>query len=182
MNASNANPLEFSRPFAIEDIAPGGSDVLLKATPDERRKLAERFGLLSLETLTARLTITRGASGIPVRVHGRLDAVLVQECVVSLEPVRSKINELLEVAFAPVGDEPMGDLLDPDQPDPPEPLDGDSVELGEIVAQYLSLAIDPYPKRAGAAPPDWQQASPHGGDESADNPFSILADLRKKLG
>ena len=37
-----------------------------------------------------------------------------------------------------------------DEADLPEPLEGDKIDLGEIVAQFLSVSIDPYPRAPGA--------------------------------
>ena len=36
------------------------------------------------------------------------------------------------------------------QADAPEPLSGNLLDVGEIVAEQLSLAADPYPRRPGA--------------------------------
>lgn len=167
---------EFSRPFAIEDIEPKGTSVELVADEEERRRLAERFDLLSLDRLVARLELTRGASGIPIRVRGRLKAAVVQRCVVSLEPVASEIEEAVEAEYAPAVAEGQEEVFRLDEPEPPEPLEGDSLELGELVAQHLSVALDPYPRKEGAEPPKWEKPE----DRERDNPFSVLASLSKK--
>lgn len=171
---------EFSRPLAIEDIGHDGAVLTLEATAEERGRLAERFGLLALDSLTADLTVTRGASGIPIRVRGRLHASVVQECVVSLDPVPSEINELVETEYAPAAEDGTEEAFDPDEPEPPEPLEGDSVDLGELVAQHLSMALDPYPRKEGAEPPEWDAEPGENGEKEADSPFSALAQLRKK--
>lgn len=171
---------EFSRRLAIDDIARDGSVVTLEATADERRRLAERFGLLALDRLTATLTVTRGLSGIPIRVQGRLSASVVQECVVSLEPVSSEINEIIDVEYVPMADDGDSEGFSLDEPEPPEALDGDSLELGELVAQHMSLALDPYPRKEGAKPPEWESGGAEDGENVAENPFSVLAGLRKK--
>ena len=176
MTSSQAFVPEFSRPFAIEDIEATGTSVELVADAEERRRLAERFDLLSLDRLVAHLEVTRGASGIPIRVCGRLQASVVQSCVVSLEPVASKIDEPVEVEYAPASAEGPEEMVHLDQPDPPEPLEGDTLELGELVAQHLSVALDPYPRKEGAEPPEWAKPA----DSEEDNPFSVLASLRKK--
>lgn len=173
-------PPEFSRPFAIDDIESKGSPVELVADAAERRRLAERFDLLSLDRLVAQLTVTRGASGIPIRVRGRLQASVVQNCILSLEPVASEIDEAVAAEYAPASSEGPEEVFHLDQPEPPEPLEGDTLELGELVAQHLSVALDPYPKKAGVEPLEWGQPGP--AEEATDpaNPFSVLASLRKK--
>ena len=171
---------EFSRPLAIDDIGPEGAALTLEAMPEERQRLAERFGLLALDSLTADLTATRGASGIPIRIRGRLRAAVVQECVISLDPVPGKIEDFIEVEYAPAAEDGGEEVFDPDEPEPPEPLEGDSIDVGELVAQHLSLGLDPYPRKAGAEAPNWDAGQPKAGENEADNPFSVLARLRKK--
>lgn len=182
MNDLENGMLEFSRRMAIDDIAPGGSTVEIEATAGERQKLAERFGLIGIDRLVAQLKLTRGASGIPIRIRGVLEATVVQECVVSLEPVSNKIKELIEVEYGPVDEESGEEVVSLDQPDPPEPLEGDSLELGELLAQHLSVALDPYPKLEGAAAPDWAGSASDAEPDSADKPFAALSRLRKNGG
>lgn len=182
MTSSHEIPLEFSRPFAIEDIGPGGSTIKLETDAEERRRLAARFGLLSLDRLVALLAVTRGASGIPIRVKGRLQASVVQRCIVSLEPVASEIDEPVEAEYGPASTEGPEEVVRLDEPDPPEPLEGDSLELGELVAQHLSVALDPYPRKQGAEAPEWTPPGPAPGVDDPDKPFSVLASLGKKRG
>ena len=53
-----------------------------------------------------------------------------------------------------------------DEEDPPEPIRAGRMELGELVAQHLSLALDPYPRKPGAelpaevVPPDEPERRP----------------------
>ena len=103
-----------------------------------------------------------------------------QECVVSLEPIPSKINELIEVEYAPAAEDGTEEVFHPDQPEPPEPLDSDSVDLGELVAQHLSVALDPYPRKVDAAPLEWDAGGPENAANEGDSPFAVLARLRKK--
>jgi hypothetical protein len=173
-------PPEFFRPFAIDDIGPNGSLVELEADAEERRRLAERFDLLALDRLVAQLVLTRGASGIPIRVSGRLQASVVQRCVATLEPVASEIRDAVEAEYGPASDEGPEEVIHFDQPDPPEPLEGDSIELGELVAQHLSVALDPYPRKQGTEPLDWAEPARTEGGIDPDNPFSVLAPLSKK--
>jgi uncharacterized metal-binding protein YceD (DUF177 family) len=180
MEAAPAFIPEYSFVLALEDIGPEGSELRLEADAGARERLAERFGLLSLDKLVADLTVTRGASGIPIRVRGRLEASVVQECVISLDPVSSEIKELIEVEYVPGAEESLEEELSLDQPDPPEPLDGDSLELGELVAQHLSVGLDPYPRKDGAEAPEWSGNGPEAGEEAIPNPFSVLEQLRKK--
>lgn len=180
MNAMKELLPEFSYILGLDNIAPGGSKLALEADAETRKRLAERFDLLSLDRLVAQLTVTRGASGIPVWVRGWMEASVVQTCIVSLEPVPSNIKELIEVEYAPGATDEVDEEFSLDQPDPPEPLDGDRLELGELVVQHLSIGLDPYPRKAGADASDWVDGEGEQGENVAPSPFAILEQLRKK--
>ncbi|HJM61854.1 MAG TPA: DUF177 domain-containing protein [Alphaproteobacteria bacterium] len=173
---------ELSRPLAVTDI--GNEPMLFEvvADADERTALARRFDLHTLESLTGRLavrrTTARDGSGEAVRVRIDLDAAVVQRCIATLEPVAATLSETgVEVEFALNAD--SGQIAREiaftlDDTDPPEPLADDSIDIGELLAQHLALAIDPYPRSPGAAL-DLQQYEEAATSES---PFSPLAQLR----
>ncbi|MCG8546777.1 MAG: DUF177 domain-containing protein [Alphaproteobacteria bacterium] len=170
--------IEFSRPFAIDDIDAVGTEVEIEAGPAERRRLANRFGLAAINRLTASLTMTRAASGIPIRVAGRFRAEVTQRCVVSLESFDSVVENTLEVEFVPAADMPTEVDFDVDDMDPPEALQGTEIDLGELVAQHLAISLDPYPRKQGAQAPAWNSAV-GGRPSDVDRPFAILEKLRK---
>ena len=170
---------EFSRPLSLDDIEADGTHVTLEAEADERQRLADRFDLLSLQSLTAELLVTRAASGIPVRVFGRLKARVAQRCVVSLKPVQADIDERIEVEYGPPVADAYAEDISLEEADI-EPLTGDRIDLGELVAQHLAVALDPYPRLQDAAPPDWMTDAEKAEDSAADSPFAALEALRKK--
>ncbi|MEM7023065.1 MAG: DUF177 domain-containing protein [Pseudomonadota bacterium] len=91
--------------------------------------------------------LDRCADGRTIRLCGRLEAEVVQSCVVSLEDVPATVAETFECRFAPAGVDLADDLAwDEDL----EQLEGAELDLGEVFAQQLSLALDPYPRAAGA--------------------------------
>jgi uncharacterized metal-binding protein YceD (DUF177 family) len=141
---------ELHRPVRIARIGADGLDVVVESTEAERAVLAARMGLPAIEALVGRFALTSGASGV-VLAHGRLEAVVVQTCVVSLEDFQSRIGEDFAVHFVPEGTER-------DDPDPESideiPYAGDAIDLGEATTEQLALALDPYPHRPGAALPD----------------------------
>lgn len=170
---------EFARPVVLEEIGPDGLDLEIEANADERRRLTERLGLLSLDSLTGRLHLAVPSSGVSVRVTGRFQAHYSQECVVSLDPVESNLDEAVEAEFGPIADEPIASVT-LDGPDPAEPLVDGRIDLGELVVQHLALALDPYPRKSDACPPQWTGDADISGVSSNENPFSVLAALRKK--
>lgn len=170
---------EFSRPVTIESLADEELSREIEADASERAALAKRFGLLALDRLIATVRLKR-LRGSTIRVEGRFVADVVQTCVVTLEPVASHIAEDFTVTFAPAaetGEEAELDLS-PWAEDLPEPLDGESIDIGETVAQFLALALDPYPRRQGVAfeAADFPGLTPEG---ASGGPFAALATLRK---
>ena len=115
-------PAEFSRPIAADQIGPQETEREIVANEAERARLAERFGLLALDRLTARLQLKRGRAGL-IRLHGRFEADVTQACIVTLEPVRAQLAESFTVAFGGVRSAPGGEVvIDLDEEDPAEAL------------------------------------------------------------
>ena len=172
---------EFFRPVDVEDIGPEGLELEIEASSEECESLRRRLGLLSLDDLAADLRLEVTPSGISVKVSGHYRVRVSQECVVTLEPVESNIEETLEAEFGPASDETEISLA-LDEPEPVEPLVDGRIDLGELVVQHLAMALDPYPRKTGAEMPDLSQRSDKYGESANDSPFSVLATLRKKDG
>jgi uncharacterized metal-binding protein YceD (DUF177 family) len=136
-----------ARPVVVDPWPSGGIELSLEATPEERRALALRFGLVSVERLAGHARLERCGKGEIVRLRGRLEAQVIQSCVVSLEDVRATVDEAFECRFTRPGGSVQGDLA---WDDDVEPLEGAELDVGEIFAQQLVLALDPYPRAAGA--------------------------------
>jgi hypothetical protein len=134
-----------ARSVVVDPWLSGGIELTLEATPEECRTLAERFDLVAVEGLVGHASLVR--SGEVLRLRGRLEAQVVQSCVISLEDVRSTIDERFECRFVRPGAGVPDDLAwDQDI----EPLEGIALNVGEIFAQQLALALDPYPRAADA--------------------------------
>jgi uncharacterized metal-binding protein YceD (DUF177 family) len=164
---------EFARPVAIDALAP---DVVvdIAATPDECALLARRLGLLALARLEARVRLKPLGGGL-LRLEMELAADVVQACVVTLEPVASRVSDRATLLYAEAARETTKVVLD-GEAELIEPLDGDVLDIGEAVAQQLSLALDPYP-RAG----DAGMTVPSAGDDGEKHsPFAALAGWKKK--
>ncbi|MBF0168159.1 MAG: DUF177 domain-containing protein, partial [Alphaproteobacteria bacterium] len=82
---------EFSRLVKSAEIPHKGLEFNIEATPNECQKLAQRFGLIAIEALSAHIRLFPVKDLI--RLEGRLKARLVQSCVVTLDPVEQSIDE-----------------------------------------------------------------------------------------
>ncbi|MCK0129307.1 DUF177 domain-containing protein [Erythrobacter sp. F6033] len=135
--------VELSRPTKTRPI-PGGT-ITVEADETERRRLAGRFGLTSIELLRAEIELED--KGKAIRATGTVEARFIQRCAVSFEDFPVTLSEPLDLRFVPEGtlaeshDEEIE--LEADDCDEIE-YSGDTFDLGEAVAQTLGLAIDPY--------------------------------------
>ncbi len=158
---------EFSRVIRAHEVGQRREQAI-DAEAGERAALADRFRLLTLDRLTATLAATREAAGI--RIAGSIAASGTQPCVASGEPVPFAIAEPLALLLTEAV--PGGEDIELGEADlEVEQLSGDEIDLGEIAAQALALALDPWPRAAGVAVPGVI-------DEDAAkrlaNPFSVL--------
>lgn len=167
----------FSRVIApAEPSASRQSSV--EATPSERAGLAVYYGVETIASLRFDYSIDALPSQ-RFRLTGEVRGELTQLCGVTLDPVEESICEpvsieywpehlLIEAGAAGGGAE---ELLDAD---PPEPLVNGRIDLGMIAAEIFASAINPYPRKEGAAF-DWSDGEAEKGESSA---FAALRRLK----
>ena len=160
--------LEMTRPVPAGRVG-AGLVVTVEATAAECVLIASRLMLPSVEALECRWTLRPAPSGV-VEADGSLQARLHQHCVVSLDAFAVELVEEFAVRFVPPGRETQA-ADDPDEPDELV-MEHGVLELGEATVEQLALALDPYPRKPGAALP---------GDatEAPANPFDALAKWRR---
>ena len=179
---------EIERIVDLDRMGPSGAAVEISASDSERAALARRFGFLGLPAFSARVTVDRRAGGGQVVVEGRLRGKIVQACILTLDPVTQELDEAFRIVFkqdlAEERDPESGEAVLNAQVDAPEPLPGNLLDIGEIVAEQLSLAADPYPRRPGVkledVLPKPRQSGRPGRNEQRRHPFAGLAALRDK--
>jgi uncharacterized metal-binding protein YceD (DUF177 family) len=178
---SNATP-EFSRPVLTAKISSTPATYRLTANAAERAALAERFGLVSLDRLEAEVRLERVAGDFHLAAD--LAADLVQSCIVTLEPIPVAIAESFTLCYRPGIDEDEADRLALENPEDEiiEPLMGESIDIGEAVAQQLSVAMDPYPRVSGAqsASAEIEVGEAPDAPIARRNPFDVLAALKRQ--
>jgi len=140
---------EFSRPVTLASLQQGSRQLVIEATAAECDALARRFGLEGVRSLSARLELVPKPSGA-VSLRGTMRAVVDRACVVTLEPMTERIEAPLSVLFRPEGAAAREVTLDVELEEDEEPLSGGVIDAGEVVAQTMALALDPWPKRPGA--------------------------------
>jgi uncharacterized metal-binding protein YceD (DUF177 family) len=169
----------FSRIVAVDPMPDDGFDIAIEADAAERAALASLDGLAAIAKLDAVFRIVRRLrSG--VHVSGRVTAMITQTCVVSLEPFESAIEEPVDVDFMRIEDIEKAEREklssrdqarpDEEEADPPDPIIDGKIDLGALAAEFLALALDPYPRKPGVSFEDILPQVP----EDRESPFAIL--------
>ena len=170
-----------SRPIRVETIPREGLTRRVEADPAERVALAALNNLPALGRLVATFDLRPGAGGI-VEVSGEVAADLTRTCVVTLEPFATRLVEPVNLRFASPSPAPArrgatdGERDDAtlEQQESPDPVVDGVIDLGAIAAEFLTLGLDPYPRKPGVS------FEPPAQDGSADaSPFGELAGPRK---
>jgi uncharacterized metal-binding protein YceD (DUF177 family) len=159
-------------PVRLESVPEAGPLHLdLVADAEVRAALAALAGVRDMPRLEAAIDLVR--HGNRLRATGRVSATVGQTCVVTLEPLVNRVDEPIDVMFAPLAaDDPEDGSEARDTDEPPEPLVDGTADLGAIAAEFLLLGIDPYPRK-----PDAEFAPPVVASEGA-GPFAVLARLK----
>ncbi|MCB1532467.1 MAG: DUF177 domain-containing protein [Alphaproteobacteria bacterium] len=164
----------------------------IKPDEEQRKALARRLEVEEVKAIGAHITLQR--RGQVIFVQGTVSADVVQNCVVTLEPIETHIEEEFEAWFAdPAQAVPLSkarrerDLkkggsevpMLEESEDPEAIIDG-KIDLGELAVQYLSLGINPYPHAEGVEYENPAEAEREASDHRK-NPFAALKDWKDKL-
>jgi len=167
--------LPLSHPVIVASLPDEGTTVTFAPDAKARAGLAKDFGIPGIPALKATVTLRplpRGA----VRVEGHVDAVVTQTCVVTLEDFDEKVSEDIDMRFAPEDQLPEvkpGAEIDVTEAEMPDPLVDGIVDVGAVVAEFLALGLDPYPRKPGAV-----FAIPKEGAPEEVSPFAALGKLK----
>lgn len=186
MNAPHAanDDVPFSYPVKVGHISANPVRIRLEASAEELKALAKFWDVLSVESLKSELQVTRWKRD-GIKITGEVHAAVTQACVVTLEPVPSRIDETIEHIFVPEGSKlakmvtnDVGEIvLDPDGPDTPDQFSGDTIDVGVVVAEFAALALDPYPRKSDVEFPGYGEEIPE--EEKRPSPFAALKDWKK---
>jgi uncharacterized metal-binding protein YceD (DUF177 family) len=159
---------ELLRCLSIAELSPAERQVeKIHVDAVECAAIAERLDILSINSLSVQLELFRDLTG-DVTLVGRIVADIVQACVVTLEPVAQHVEVPLYQRFSGRTEEEEGE-----DEDPVELIADDEIEVGDVIVQNLSLALDPYPRAPEA---EYEEVDDDAGKPSG--PFAALAALR----
>ena len=135
---------EFSRLVRIACLGFKPFRQRIEATPNECQRLSRRFGLLALDRLSAVVELRR-QDGEVLLLEATFEAEFVQACTVTLEPVPDSISDRFALVYGPISKERQEIERGVDGP-AFEPLEGETIDIGEAVAQELSLLLPLCPR------------------------------------
>jgi hypothetical protein len=158
MTLTSRSPVSF--PAHVARLPKNGMPVVIEATAEQRAALAAEHGLLGVRSFRADLMVRPWKAG-GAEVTGVIEADIVQECVVTLDPLENHVSEPVEVQFLPENSNLAPDrfdaggeiMLDAEGPDAPETFADDSIDVGALAEEFFAMGIDPYPRRQGAEQP-----------------------------
>ena len=166
-------------PLAVAQIPETGLHRDIEADQAVRAAVADVGGLRAVLLAQASFDVTPQSGG-RFHVAGHVRARIGQTCVVTLEEIENDIDEPVDLIFAPPEQIPqMAALVDDakeggeEVPDPPEPIENGMIDLGRVATDALLLAVDPYPRKAGAVFEPLVEA-----DDPEDHPFAALKALK----
>jgi hypothetical protein len=186
---------EWSELVEIDKLSIEPKTFHIEASEEECENLSRRLGIERLEDLRADITLQHVKGGM-IQALGTVRAKVIQNCVVSLAPVETEVEEQFEGWF---GDENTAVSFARAKSDreakkanmeveileesvDPEPIVSGRVDIGELTTQHLSLAIDPYPHAPGVK----YELGVDTKDENAPgaslrkSPFEALKDWKEK--
>lgn len=159
----------------VAHLAPGrDNDFVLTTDAATRARIAGYLGIPGVDNLEFKGAL-RATGRQDWALNGRLRARVVQECVITLDPVVTRIDEEVSLLFSPDIATPDADEVEMGDENT-EPL-GQFIDIGAVALEALALALPPYPRREDAELPEAVE------DETPTEtrkPFAGLGDLLKK--
>lgn len=153
----------------------------LAPSADERADLAQELGLSGIKKLTFEGEISPDGAK-DWRLTAKLGATVVQPCVVTLDPVTTRIDEKTSRRFLAEMPEIDGVEIEMPDDDSIEELPNE-IDLYDVLAESLSLAVPPFPRRADAEAVEISVSQP-GVTPMSDadaKPFAGLGALKEAL-
>ena len=171
---------EFSRLIPVDRIGLKEKSFDIEADAKELKALAQRLGIPQVRSAKASVALKLIRGGTVVLLKGRVQAALVQNCVVTLDPVQTEVDEEFTLTYSVESKHgPAEVVVDLAEEDPPEPVENGQIDIGEAAAEHLALAMDPFPRAPGVS---FQPLPEEPVEEPKKvSPFEVLASPRKKV-
>lgn len=163
---------------------PSGREISFDLVFDKDQLLEARAKLDILDVQKLRFTGKLSPRGRKDwTLEGTIGATVTQACVVTLEPVKTRIDEPVTRIFVTNWEEPDADsVVEMPEEVNEDPL-GTEVDLEAIAIESVALAMPDYPRSANAALEEAVFTEPGVAPmtDQAAKPFAGLAALKEKL-
>ena len=167
----------------------------ISASPQQRKDLARRMGVISVDRLEADLRVQRTENKFLIHVTGTFKGQVTRECAVTAEPIQSEVEGEVEgwfaesekaISLAKIRHEKTSQMVNSEVPilsdkDDPDMIEDGMFDLGELVVQHAILEVDPYPRSDNAEHPDVlteEEAAQQ--KKNINNPFAALKDWKER--
>ncbi len=171
-----------STALRVADL-PQNAPTPFEITPDKPAldALARELGVTGLRKLRFTGQI-RAIGKADWQLTGTLGATVVQDCVVTLEPVTTRIDEPVQITYLAHFETPDEEEVEMPEDDTTEPL-GSHIDPAAVMTEALELHIPAYPRKEGASLGEAVYAekgvTPMRDEDT--RPFAGLAALRGQL-
>ncbi|WP_297774005.1 DUF177 domain-containing protein [uncultured Roseovarius sp.] len=169
----------------VADLSPKRPSVFdLAPNAEEMERIADGLDLLGLRKLRFRGEI-RAEGRKDWLLQADLGATVTQPCVVTLDPVSTRIDTAVTRRFTPEHEtmiEDAGGEIEMPEDDTQEPLPRE-IDLRRVMIEALALALPDWPRSEGAELGE-MSVTESGAEPIRDEevkPFAALAGLRDKL-
>ncbi len=182
MNDTNKTP-PWSQPLTVADL-PNKRATTFSIKPDAalRTRIADELGLRGLRKIVFDGEISANGKA-DWQFSAKLGATVVQNCIITLEPVVTRIDEVITRSYTASPPEyEAGSELEMPEDESNEQL-GDIIDPGEVMIESLILALPQFPRTADAEIQENTFTEPGKTpmDDAEARPFSGLSALRDKL-
>ncbi len=153
----------------------------LVPTADERRAIADALGIVGVKKLRFIGALAPQGSR-DWMLTADLGATVVQDCVVTLDPVTNRIDEPVSRSYVADIAEIEASEVEMPEDDTIEALPG-TLDLAQVMIEALTLALPLYPRAADADLPNAVFTEPGRAPMTDDDakPFAGLGALRESL-
>ncbi len=172
----------FSYPLNVQTLPRKGSRERFEADAGARESIAQSYDLIGVQSFTSVAEISHWkAKGF--RISGQVDAVVIQPCAVTGEPLEVAVSEPVDAILVPTGSplakpriDEAGELIfDAEGADIPDEFDGFILDLADVWLEHFALGLDPFARAEGA---EFRAEEVEAIDEKV-SPFAALAALKR---
>lgn len=168
----------FTYEYDLGDVGRNGAELTLRAKGDELARIAAWADIQGVESFEAKVHL-RKHSANQFTLDADLAADVLQECVVTLAPVKGRVElhvhrELhltRQIRHRPNEVIPLDAGAGDDEV--PEEIESPQYDLAAPLLEDFALALDPYPRAPGV-----EFTAPAATEPPRENPFAVLKTLK----